>query len=94
MKKALSIAALIVAVALLCSFSWTGKEWQKEFTYKDPQTVGGKWDLTTADGTVYEGIECTYWGTDDDTAMFRLPDGRMLAMSGSYSLVQSKEVEE
>lgn len=61
----------------------------KDLSYKDPQTIGGRWDITTASGLVYEDAVCTYWGTDDDTAIFSLPDGRRLALSGSYSLVQS-----
>lgn len=87
MKKLIIIT--LISILLLCSCSYGMKEWQRQVSYSDPQTIGGLWDITTVNGSVYEDCRCIYWGIDDDTAMFKLPDGRILALSGSYSLIQS-----
>ena len=88
MKRLITIT--LISILLLCSCSYGMKEFQRSVSYSDPQTIGGLWDITTVNGILYENCECIYWGIDDDTAMFKLSDGRILALSGSYSLVQSE----
>lgn len=89
-KKQIALVSLVISVLLSFPSCYQMKAVSKDLSYKDPQTIGGTWDITTASGLVYEDAVCTYWGTDDDTAIFSLPDGRILALSGSYSLVQSE----
>ena len=90
MKRLLTVVLAILILIGITSCSYDMKAVSRQMSYSDPQTIGGKWDITTVTGQVYENCECIYWGMEDDTAMFKLPDGRILALSGSYSLVQSK----
>lgn len=89
MRKTLSVILAVFIFIGITSCSYDMKAFSRQVSYSDPQTIGGKWDITTVTGQLYEDCECIYWGMDDDTAMFRLPDGRVLALSGSYSLIQS-----
>ena len=90
MERLLTVVLAVLIFIGITSCSYDMKAVFRQMSYSDPQTIGGKWDITTVTGQVYENCECIYWGMEDDTAMFKLPDGRILALSGSYSLIQSK----
>lgn len=52
----------IVLVLLLSGCAVAQKEWSQSFSYKDPQTIGGRWTVHFPDGSTYENAKCTYWG--------------------------------
>ena len=86
MKKAL-IVLLVLAVLALSSCEVMKKEFQQSATYKDPQTVGGYWNVTMQTGQTFNHVRCTYWGTDDDTAVFQMDDGTVICQSGAVVCV-------
>lgn len=73
----------IVLVLLLSGCAVAQKEWSQSFSYKDPQTIGGRWTVHFPDGSTYENAKCTYWGTQDDTSVWTLEDGTTLIQSGT-----------
>lgn len=80
MKK---VILSVFVVVLLSSCSVAMKEVSQSFTYKDPQTIGGRWTVHFPDGTMYENAKCTYWGTGDDTSVWKLEDETTLIQSGT-----------
>lgn len=82
------ILILISILGLLPSCAVYQKNWSQTFTYQDPQTIGGKWDVTFDNGDVYLNVECRYWGTDDDTSVWETPEGKLLIQSGNIHAVQ------
>lgn len=83
MRKFLILIGLSV---LLCSCT-VGKSFSQTFTYKDPQTIGGFWTVIDASNNKYEHCKCTYWGTNDDTAIFDY-NGKPLCISGNITLIK------
>lgn len=85
------LTAVLIATVLLASSScsYSMKEFTREHTYADPQTLGGKWDVFFDEGTVYHDAVCSYWGTTDDTSVWTLPDGSILIQSGTCHAVRS-----
>lgn len=77
---------LIFAVMLMLIVSCTAadkKMWSQRHSYKDPQMVGGYWDVTMQTGQIFSHVRCLYWGTDDDTAVFEMDNGRIVCQSGA-----------
>lgn len=88
MKK-ITILALVAAIlVLLSSCSYSLKEFSQELTYSDPQTIGGKWTVSFDNGDTYHGAVCSYWGTTDDTSVWKLSDGTVMIQSGTCHAVQ------
>ena len=88
MKK-ITILALVAAIlVLLSSCSYSLKEFSQELTYSDPQTIGGKWTVSFDSGDTYHGAVCSYWGTTDDTSVWKLSDGTVMIQSGTCHAVQ------
>lgn len=87
MKKFIS---LILAVFLILSLTscYAFKEISQEFSYADPQTIGGKWTVSFDNGDVYHDAVCSYWGTTDDTSVWTLGDGSIMIQSGAVHAVQ------
>ena len=83
MKKCFVILLLIVIVISLNSCEIAKKNFSSMTTYKDPQMVGGYWNVTMQTGQTFNHVKCTYWGTDDDTAVFQLDDGKIICQSGA-----------
>lgn len=86
-----TIVILIITLATLLSFtscSYALKEFSQELTYSDPQTIGGKWTVSFDNGDTYHGAVCSYWGTTDDTSVWKLPDGTVMIQSGTCHAVQ------
>lgn len=84
----------IIFISLLMMFSLTScgysvKEWSREISYKDPQTIGGFWNVYFDNGDIYENVKCTYWGIEDDTSVWQMQDGTMLIQSGACHAVQA-----
>ena len=90
MRK-LTILILIIALCiLLSSCAADRKSWSQAVTYKDPQTIGGYWDVTMQTGQTFNHVKCTYWGTNDDTAVFEMDNGTLIVQSGACVCVRSK----
>ena len=86
---------ILVLVVLCCIFvtsctAGSRKAWSQYTSYKDPQTLGGYWDVTMITGQTFKHVKCTYWGTDDDTAVFEMDDGTLVVQSGACVCVRSK----
>ena len=91
MKKILIIFT-ILCVAMLCFTSCAAerKAWSQAASYKDPQTLGGYWNITLQTGQTFLHVKCTYWGTNDDTAVFELDDGTVICQSGAVVCVRAR----
>ena len=88
MKK-ITILALVAAIlVLLSSCSYSLKGISQELSYSDPQTIGGKWTVSFDNGDTYRGAVCSYWGTTDDTSVWKLSDGTVMIQSGTCHAVQ------
>ena len=85
MKKLFLIITVCFCV-MITSCKWA-KDVRTSFTYKDPQTIGGKWTVTSINKT-YEHLKCIYWGTEDDTAIFENDNGRIYVFSGTMNAIQ------
>lgn len=88
MKK-LIVYLVVLCLIVLTSCAADRKAWSQATSYKDPQTIGGYWDVTMQTGQTFNHVKCTYWGTDD-TAVFQLNDGTLVCQSGPCVCVQSK----
>lgn len=86
MKKAI-IIIIMAAVLLLTSCERAKKNFSTMSTYKDPQSIGGYWDVTMQTGQTFHHVQCTYWGTNDDTAVFKMDDGTIICQSGAVVCV-------
>ncbi len=86
MKK-LFIVLLVGLCFIASSCAVAGKSLRTMATYKDPETIGGLWTVTSQNKT-YEHLKCTYWGTSDDTAIFKDSNGHIYVFSGTMSAVQ------
>lgn len=83
---------LLIIVTLLSSVScavWK-KNWSRTRSYQDPETIGGYWDVTMQTGQTFLHVKCSYWGTDDDTAVFETDDGTIICQSGACVCVKCK----
>ena len=90
MKKLLLIVLLTFLFFSLISCAVNRKAWSQATTYKDPQTIGGYWDVTMQTGQTFNHVRCTYWGTDDDTAVFEMDDGTLICQSGAVVCVKER----
>lgn len=94
MKKAvisLIIILIIIIIPLIfVSCAAERKAFSQSATYKDPQTIGGYWDITMQTGQVFKHVKCIYWGTGDDTAVFKTDDNTLICQSGAVVCIQSK----
>lgn len=88
MKKITIIALVAAILVLLSSCSYSLKGISQELSYSDPQTIGGKWTVSFDNGDTYRGAVCSYWGTTDDTSVWKLPDGTVMIQSGTCHAVQ------
>ena len=88
MKKTMILALVATILVLLSSCSYSLKEFSQELTYSDPQTIGGKWTVSCDNGDTYHGAVCSYWGTTDDTSVWKLSDGTVMIQSGTCHAVQ------
>ena len=88
MKKTMILALVATILVLLSSCSYSLKEFSQELTYSDPQTIGGKWTVSFDNGDTYHGAICSYWGTTDDTSVWKLSDGTVMIQSGTCHAVQ------
>ena len=86
MKKAF-IGMVLLCCMVLSSCAIATKRFRSTVTYKDPETIGGKWTVTSQ-GKTYEHLKCTYWGMEDDTAIFEDSLGHIYIFSGTMSAVQ------
>ena len=84
MKK---ILILMICGCLMFSSCTVGKNFSQAFTYKDPQTIGGLWTVIDGSGNKYEHCKCTYWGTNDDTAIFT-HNGKIVCISGNVTVIE------
>ena len=90
MKKTIAITATAIAVLLLCvSCAAELKGLSQAATYRDPQTLGGYWNVTMQTGQTFNHVRCTYWGTSDDTAVFETDDGTIICQSGAVVCVRT-----
>ena len=90
MKKALVILFAIAIILSLASCAGYKKEWSQMTSYKDPQSLGGYWNVTMQTGQTFNHVRCTYWGTADDTAVFEMDDGTLICQSGAVVCVRCK----
>ena len=89
MKK-IVICLIAVCLIILVSCAADRKAWSQQTSYKDPQTIGGYWDVTMQTGQTFNHVKCVYWGTDDDTAVFKMDDGTLVCQSGACVCVECK----
>ena len=90
MKRLIVSFLIIIFCISIVSCAGDRKLWLQNKTYKDPQTLGGYWDVTMQTGQIFKHVECIYWGTDDDTAVFEMDDGTLVVQSGACVCVRSK----
>ena len=92
MKKLL-IIFIIICITMICftSCAKEKKAWSQAASYKDPQMIGGYWDVTMQTGQVFYHVKCTYWGTSDDTAVFEMDDGTIICQSGACVCIKSRQ---
>ena len=90
MKKLIIILLLFGMIFSLVSCAAEHKAWSQAASYKDPQTIGGYWDVTMQTGQTFNHVKCTYWGTNDDTAVFQMDDGTLICQSGAVVCVRCK----
>ena len=88
MKKITILALVATILVLLSSCSYSLKGISQELSYSDPQTIGGKWTVSFDNGDTYHGAVCSYWGTTDDTSVWKLSDGTVMIQSGTCHAVQ------
>jgi len=81
------VAATLLAISLV-SCAAERKAWSQMASYKDPQVIGGYWNVTMQTGQTFNHVKCTYWGTDDDTAVFQMDDGTLICQSGAVVCVK------
>ena len=79
----------LTSIALI-SCAADRKAWSQATSYKDPQTIGGYWDVTMQTGQTFNHVKCIYWGTADDTAVFQMDDGTLICQSGAAVCVKVK----
>ena len=85
MKK---LVFVFLVLLMLTSCTAAGKKnWSQTFSYKDPQSIGGYWNVTMQTGQTFNHVRCTYWGTNDDTAVFEMDDGTIICQSGAVVCV-------
>lgn len=90
MKKIIIFVLIVAAVFSLTSCEQLRKELRSTVSYKDPETIGGYWDITTQTGQEFKHVICSYWGTTDDTACFVTDDGALIFQSGAITCIRSK----
>ena len=90
MKKMIVLMLVVLCCIFVTSCAADRKAWSQYTSYKDPQTLGGYWDVTMQTGQTFKHVKCTYWGTDDDTAVFEMDDGTLVVQSGACVCVSSK----
>ena len=84
------VAATLLAISLVSCTPAARKNFSQMATYKDPQSLGGYWNVTMQTGQTFNHVKCTYWGTDDDTAVFQMDDGTLICQSGAVVCVECK----
>ena len=90
MKKFLILLFVLITIFSLVSCAAQRKEFSQMASYKDPQSLGGYWDITLQTGQVFDHVKCVYWGTSDDTAVFEMDDGTIICQSGAVVCVRCK----
>ncbi len=90
MKKILLIILIFGIIFSLMSCAADRKAWSQTMSYKDPQTIGGYWDVTMQTGQTFNHVKCVYWGTNDDTAVFELDDGTLICQSGAVVCIRCR----
>ena len=90
MKKTIAVILAIAIMLTATSCSVFRKNIRTMATYKDPETMGGYWNITTQTGQEFNHVKCTYWGTEDDTACFVMDDGTLVFQSGAVTCVRVK----
>lgn len=83
MKKLYVVLVVLIVLAFSSCTAADKKQWSQIKTYKDPQMIGGYWDVTMQTGQTFKHVRCTYWGTGDDTAVFKMDDGTLICQSGA-----------
>lgn len=90
-RKLIAIVATALLIISLVSCAVERKAWSQMATYKDPQSLGGYWNVTMQTGQTFNHVKCTYWGTNDDTAVFQMDDGTLICQSGAVVCVECKK---
>lgn len=83
MKKVFLVIAVAAFLVLSVSCAADRKAWSQAASYKDPQTLGGYWNVTMQTGQTFNHVKCIYWGTNDDTAVFQMDNGTIICQSGA-----------
>lgn len=91
-NRIIKIIILVTFTIILTSCSELSKDLQISMTYKDPQTMGGTWTVIDSNNNKFENCVCTYWGKQDDTAMF-IWNGTELCISGNVTLIKENNNE-
>lgn len=90
MKSKIAVILILIVSVLCVSCTAAGrKEISQTFSYQDPQTIGGRWDVFFDNGDTYRGVKCLYWGTNDDTSVWESAGGMILIQSGTVHAVQT-----
>lgn len=90
MRRLLIVILTILILVSLTSCARLSKEYRSELSYKDPETIGGYWNITTQTGQAFNHVKCSYWGTVDDTAVFVKDDGTLIVQSGAVTCTQAR----
>lgn len=91
-NRIIKIIIFVTFTIILTSCSELSKDLQISMTYKDPQTMGGTWTVIDSNNNKFENCVCTYWGKQDDTAMF-IWNGTDLCISGNITLIKENNNE-
>ena len=90
MKKLTVILLVFILMISLVSCAAQRKELSQMASYKDPQSLGGYWNITLQTGQTFDHVKCVYWGPNDDTAVFKMDDGTLICQSGAVVCVECK----
>lgn len=88
MKKVFLVLLAVVLLMSCVSCAVFKKNVSRMASYKDPQSLGGYWNVTMQTGQTFNHVKCTYWGTEDDTAIFEMDDGTLICQSGAVVCVR------
>ena len=88
MKKI--FAVLVLGIALLLGLASCTREFESftnNYTYTNPRKVGGKYTVIQ-NGFELQHLECVYWATEDDDAVFKASNGKLVFVNGSSIIIQ------
>lgn len=86
MKKILLVVSAL-AVLGLTSCTREFESTINNLTYVNPRKLGGTYTVIQ-NGTEINHLECVYWSTEDDDAVFKAKNGKHVFVNGSSIIIE------